>query len=38
VSLADIVEQGGSNDVELAAAGDGDKGGMETVSLVGIRL
>ncbi len=38
VSLADVVEKGGSNDVELATPSDGDKGCMEPVSLVWVRL
>ena len=38
VSLADVVEKGGSDDVELATPCDGDKGCMEPVSLVRVRL
>ena len=38
MSLADIVEERGSNDVELAIPRDGDKSGVEPVSLVWVRL
>ena len=38
VSLADVVEKGGSNNVEIATPGDDNKGGMEPVSLVWVGL
>lgn len=38
MSLANVVEQGGSNDIALAATRDGHQRGMEPVSLVRIRL
>ncbi len=38
VSLADVVEKGGSNDVELTTPGDGNESGMKPVSLVWVRL
>jgi len=38
VSLAHVVEKGGSDNVELATPRDGYKGGMEPVSLVWVRL
>ena len=38
VSLANVVEQGGSNDIALTATRDGHQSGIEPVSLVWIRL
>ncbi len=38
MSLADVVEKGGSNNVEIATPGDDNKGGMEPVSLVWVGL
>ena len=38
VSLANVVEQGGPNDITLAATRDGHQSGMEAMSLVRIRL
>lgn len=38
VSLADVVEKGGSNSGEIATPGDDNEGGMEPVSLVWVRL